>query len=235
VIATCHYSYEYGEQCADPMYDAPEVTWTFNPISQVVANDLVSGKPLTASNGEVFVPGVEQDYYELVLNVTRSEDVGTPVRVYGTQYWTPTIAQPFVGAVNATAQTILGLSVPIRGGKCLDYSGTFGIRSGYPYWKVHYQLQFACAIVSNSYDRRVLDQGTFYCSSGVKTQFQDGGTLSEALGLLNGSGQPLVTNQTACPPTTPSAVFLTFRTFPTAEFANLNLNFPLWGAGALGY
>lgn len=198
---TVRYSTEWAGYLS-PVHEPANVQWGFTASQEVVTRDVFTGQHISASTGELLVPGIEQDVHRLTLRVTRNEWAYSAV-----------MASTYIGKVNSDYTTICGL--PITPGKalCRNFAGTAIHTNEWNYFRVEYELEFNV----NTFSREVLDHGTYYYdSSGNKQVFRDGGEQSTRPHLLNGAGGMLPDGS---PP-----VYLEYFTRKQIAFAALGLD-----------
>lgn len=199
-IVTVTYATRDRDTNESPFSDPARVNWGFAAINQVVEKDLSTNKPIDSSAGEVLVPGLEQESYNLTLTVVRNFVSFDPVD-----------AKSFIGKINFGSVDIDGTVWANKTVLCRDFSGSFLKRNGTPYYAVTQQFEFA-----NSWDREVIDQGTYYIDGGNKVLFRNAGEKSPTVTNLDGSGSPLIEGN--------NAEFLTFTTRNAVSFTSLDLD-----------
>lgn len=184
-----------------PFDDPAIVQWGWATNNAVVEKDVDTGKPVNSSAGEVLVPGLEQEKYNLTLTVTRN--FNTFDELY---------AATFVGKTNSDTVDIEGTNWFPDRVLCRDYSADYLVRNGTDYYAVTQEFEFQ----SGGWGREIIDQGTYYRdASGNKHLFKDAGEKSAVVGNLNGSGRKL--------PAGNNAVFLTYATREQRTFTPLDL------------
>lgn len=201
VIVTARYETPKNKERESPFDDPPQVHWGFASHSVVVEKDVVTNKPIVSSADEVLVPGLEEDDYNLTLEVVQNENTFDEVN-----------AATYVGKCNSDTFNIDGTNWSAGVVKCTDYSAQYLERNGTDYWAVTLAFEFQ----SGGWDRDIIDQGTYYKDgSGNKHLFKDAGEKSPVVKNLNGSGGALADDT--------AAEFLTYTTKTERTFSPLDL------------
>jgi len=190
----------------DPEDWAAVLSWGFVTKTVVVETDVVTGNAIASSAGEVFIPPLEDDNYNLKGIVVRNES---------DLFWDPGLASLAEGRVNSNYGMVLGIIIAPGQALMRSISSRRETYAGIYYYKVTYEIEFD----QGGFVREVLDQGTYYLDgSGNKQMFRDGGELADRPHNLNGFGGQLVS------PASP--VYIPFDTKYSFDFSLLGLENP---------
>ena len=179
VIYECVVNYDSREERTEdnPLNEPARIRWGSQAYTEVVETDIFSGAEIASSAGERFIPGVEQDKYNLLLTFIRNE------ASFGAQ-----TADGWKGRVNSDSVSILGLPITAGQGLVHEVTGERRYRNGTTYWEVTYQIEFN----PDTFSVYLLDQGTYYLdSAGDRVVFRDEEELADRPKNLDGSGGEL--------------------------------------------
>lgn len=189
---------------ADPLAQTPVIEWTFGNEAGEFQEDK-DGLVIANSAGEPFDPGLNREYHDLILRVSRNEET-----------YLPTQASIYRGAVNADTFN----SFDPGQVKCMVYSARPARVGAQEYFAVTYEFQMRTAEsdpLNIGWLRRLQDMGyRTKDAQGVVTVItdDDGKALSEPT-PLDGSGAVLAEGD--------DPVFLEFRDYDLLPFNILGL------------
>jgi hypothetical protein len=212
----CEYdSTKYYEN--DPFAEPPVIQWGQKSYQVIVQRDVITGDTIQASNGERFVPGVEQEVYNQTVTITRNES-----------YYDPNYVSAFIGCINSDYAWVANLNIGPGQGLIRSITGSYkelgaGSYWVYPYWEVSYEIELQVS----TFVTPLLDQGSFYFdldltsdTYGMFVPFYDDDekkTLSDKPKNLDGAGSPLGAGL--------DPIVLTFNTYNSVAFTPLDLGY----------
>lgn len=180
--------------------------WTGSSGPAIIVN-ISTPQPLKNSAGEIFVPPPMMDDSSLILQITRNENINSPILQTSALYMNTVNSDTFFG-YNPGMVKCQFIS-------CQRQNKQLPDASVLPYLRVTYNFH-----VKQSWDMQLLDKGTYYWyRTSQSAPWNDNKFITAdgqpRDGLLDGTGQKLATGA--------SPVYLTVRPYNWQAFASLNL------------
>ncbi len=206
-----------GTGAVTPLSDDVRIRWGSIPYMRVLERDIYGNAILNSAN-DPFDPPLEQELRGKTVTIVRNESD-----------YDPGVAAGFEEYVNHAQVQIAGFTVYAGQARCVEYSGESDKRAGVDYWSVTYVIHFVPyaglgnSAGTDSWAREVLDQGFYYYNSdGKKTRIVIRGSPVVTPKLLDGNGG-ILPGELGSTGVVGSAVFLSFDTYPPADFDALDL------------
>lgn len=171
------YSANVVDAEVSPIFLPCSIEWSYKPFSEVLAEDLETGRPITSSAGEIFVPPFEEPVYHPCCTIVRNEE-----------FFDPAYAYSYQNKVNADYFQLAGYNIDPGYALMRNVRGVRKVWRGDFYAEVTYEIE----LNPETWTTYLLDQGTFYLdNTNTKKLFKIEGEPADRPMNLDGSGHPL--------------------------------------------
>jgi hypothetical protein len=167
-----------------------------------------AGNAVATSAGEPFESQLTRDVSDIVLVITRNES---------TSVYNPITYAATANTLNASTQTICGITFAARKCRMKPISAAYVIEDQYRYWRVTYSIIIPVSDIVTGWSVKVADQGYYKLVSNKRTKILDPHNMMYSRPYpLDGAGSPRNNGDEA-------PAILSFYPYAAADWSILNL------------